>query len=68
MGQSSMSDLFTSEEIANMQQWLRDYPIDHQFDEECELFDGNPPAEQMISRNCLYFLKKLGKLPEDILE
>ena len=28
MGQSSMSDLFTSEEIANMQQWLRDYPID----------------------------------------
>ena len=68
MGQSSMSDLFTPEEIANMQQRLRDYPIDHQYDEECEAFDGSPPVEQILSRDYFDFFKKLGKLPEDLPE
>lgn len=51
-----------------MQQWLRDNPIDHRYDEECELFDGNAPAEQQISRMSYLILKELGKLPEELQE
>ena len=57
-----------TEKIKEMQQWLRDNPIDHRYDEECELFDGNAPAEQQISRMSYLILKELGKLPEELQE
>lgn len=64
----STNEYFTPKRIKELQQWLRDYPIDHQYDEECELFDGNAPAEQQISRMSYSILKEIGKLPEDLQE
>ena len=44
-----------------MKDYLQKNPIDPAWDEECELFDGNPPIEQSNAR---VYKKLLEKYPE----
>lgn len=61
-----MSDWLTPERIAEMQQWILDYPIDPQYDEACNTLDSDAPSDQLASRAAYRVLKRLGKLPPGI--
>lgn len=41
----------TQQEREHMKAYIKAHPIDHAYDAECECFDGNVPAEQLISRD-----------------
>ena len=41
-----------------MEDYLRDHPIDPAWDEECELFDGKPPIEQLNAREYKRYLER----------
>lgn len=61
-----MSSDLTPEEIAEMQQWLLDYPIDHSYDEMCDMLDSPAPPAQLASRVAYMVLKDIGKLPPGV--
>ena len=61
-----MSSKLTPEHIAEMQNWLIEHPIDHSYDEMCNMLDSKAPSEQLASRAAYSALKKLGKLPDGI--
>lgn len=61
-----MSSDLTPEEIAEMQQWLLDYPIDHSYDEMCKMLDSPAPPAQLASRAAYRVLKRIGKLPPGV--
>ena len=61
-----MSSDLTTEEIAEMQQWLLDYPIDHSYDEMCDMLDSPAPPAQLASRAAYRVLKRIGKLPPGV--
>lgn len=61
-----MDDWFTPERIAAMQQWLLDYPIDHSYDEMCDMLDSPAPPAQLASRAAYRVLKRIGKLPPGV--
>lgn len=58
-----MSNWLTPERIAKMQKWLLEHPIDHKYDEMCDMLDS--PA-QLASRAAYNALKGIGKLPPGI--
>ena len=45
-----MSNWLTPERIAKMQKWLLEHPIDHKYDEMCDMLDSPAPPEQLASR------------------
>lgn len=47
-----MSSRLTPERIAEMQKWLLEHPIDHEYDEMCDMLDSPAPPAQLASR-CL---------------
>ena len=44
-----MVSSITPEFRKKLKQYLKEHPIDPAYDEECELFDGDVPAEQLIA-------------------
>ena len=67
---SSISDLYSEAEIAEMQAWLDEHPIDHKYDDICDsLYDGRDTAvlQQSLSRSYYATLKWLG-LCDDFIE
>lgn len=46
----------TQREREHMKAYIKAHPIDHAYDEECEYFDGDVPAEQLLSRTYQRFL------------
>lgn len=61
-----MGNWLTPERIAEMQKWLLEHPIDHQYDEMCKMLDSAAPSEQLASRAAYTVLKQLGQLPPGI--
>ena len=45
-----MSSRLTPERIAEMQKWLLEHPIDHEYDEMCDMLDSPAPPAQLASR------------------
>lgn len=41
-----MSSRLTPERIAEMQKWLLEHPIDHEYDEMCDMLDSPAPPAQ----------------------
>lgn len=60
-----MAYSITPQRIEELKQFLKEHPIDHTYDEEAELFDGNCPPEQLAARSTYELLKQLDELPED---
>ena len=40
----------TPQERKKMEEWLKDHPIDHKYDDQVDVFDGDVPEEQLRSR------------------
>lgn len=61
-----MAFAITPEEIEHMKNYLKEHPIDPQYDEPegYIVLDGNTPPSQLAARGYYYILKKLGELPE----
>lgn len=45
-----MESDITKQERKTMEEFLKAHPIDPAWDEECEMFDGWPPEDQMTAR------------------
>jgi len=58
-----MSNWLTPERIAKMQKWLLEHPIDHKYDEMCDMLDSPAPPEQLAAYEAL---KEIGKIPPGI--
>ncbi len=41
-----MGSNITPQDRKRMEDFIRIHPIDHSYDEECKLFDGNVPEEE----------------------
>lgn len=52
--------------IDHLKKLLIENPIDHKYDEECELFDGDTPPMQLATRMAFNLLKELNQLPKGI--
>ena len=52
-----MSSWLTPERIAEMQKWLLEHPIDHKYDEMCDMLDSPAPPAQLASRAAYNALK-----------
>ena len=50
------------QEIEEMKEFLRQHPINHEWDEEDEMFDGVLPADEDEARACYRILKRIGEL------
>ena len=61
-----MSNWLTPERIEKMQRWLLEHPIDHKYDEMCDMLDSPAPPAQLASRAAYNALKGIGKLPPGI--
>ena len=61
-----MAFSITPQEIEEMKQFLREHPIDPQYDlpDGCIELDGSTPLDQLAARSCYDLLKELGELPE----
>ena len=59
-----MGYTITPAEIEHMQQYLKEHPINHAYDEEAELFDNDVPSSELAARTCYRLLEELGKLPD----
>ena len=59
---------FTPERIAELQQELREHPIDDAYNDACLELDNKDPVvgRQMSSRLAYKLLKLLGELPPDL--
>ena len=53
-------------DIEKLQGYLVKYRINHQYDTEMELFDGNVPYNQILVRTAFNLLKRLDKLPQGV--
>lgn len=60
-----MASDFTPEEIAEMQEFLKNHPPDPAYDEEAEYFDGKLPPAEFEARCVRDILEGLGELPEE---
>ena len=56
-----MESTITPEEIAKMKSYLKEHPVDPQYD---GLLDGDIPTEQVFALSYTSLLKRLGELPE----
>ena len=58
--------IITPEKIEYMKNYLKEHPIDPQYDEPegYIVLDGNTPPSQLAARGYYDILKKLGELPE----
>ena len=56
-----MVSSITPEFRKKLKQYLKEHPIDPAYDEECELFDGDVPEEQLLARD---FKELLEQNPE----
>ena len=65
-GTANTTDKWTPERIAKMQKWLLEHPIDHKYDEMCDMLDSPAPPEQLASRAAYEALKEIGKIPPGI--
>lgn len=54
----------TPKRIEELKRYLKEHPIDHAYDEEADLFDGECPPEQLAARSAYELLKMLGELSE----
>ena len=61
-----MSSWLTPERIAEMQKWLLEHPIDHEYDEMCDMLDSPAPPAQLASRAAYNVLKEIGELPPGV--
>lgn len=61
-----MSSRLTPERIAEMQKWLLEHPIDHEYDEMCDMLDRPAPPAQLASRAAYNVLKEIGELPPGV--
>ena len=52
----------TPERINRWKSWLEKNPIDHAYDEEAELLDGDVPMAQLDSRQCYRLPKRAEEL------
>ena len=55
-----MDSTITPQDCKRMRE-LKKHPIDHSYDEECELFDGKVPEEQLLARD---FQEILNQYPD----
>lgn len=46
-----MASDITPQERKEMEEFLKEHPIDPAYDEECECFDGEVPEEQLLARD-----------------
>ena len=53
-----MVSSITPEFRKKLKQYLKEHPIDPAYDEECELFDGDVPAEQLLARDAKEILEQ----------
>lgn len=53
-----MGSSITPEFRKKLKQYLKEHPIDPAYDEECELFDGDVPAEQLLARDAKEILEQ----------
>ncbi len=60
-----MAYSITPQRIEELKRFLKEHPIEHAYDEQAELFDGDCPPEQLAARSAYELLKRIGKLPED---
>ena len=62
-----MAYQITPEEIEEMKRFLKENPIDPQYDEPegYIVLDGPPPTPQEVARGYYDLLKDLGELPEE---
>ena len=62
-----MAYQITPEEIEEMKRFLKENPIDPQYDdpEGYIVLDGDTPLSQLEARSCYDLLKELGELPEE---
>ncbi len=49
-------------EIEEMKEFLRQHPINHEWDEEAEMLDGVLPEAEYQARTCYRILKRLGEM------
>lgn len=45
-----MASNITPQRRKELENFLKEHPIDHSYDKECEMFDGNPPHDQLLAR------------------
>lgn len=45
-----------------MKEFLRQHPINHEWDEEAEMLDGVLPEAEYQARTCYRILKRLGEM------
>ena len=55
-----MDSTITPQDRKRMREFKK-HPIDHSYDEECELFDGKVPEEQLLARD---FQEILNQYPD----
>ena len=53
-----MASCITPARRKELEDYLKEHPIDPAYDEECEMFDGNPPHDQLIARAYRQILKE----------
>jgi hypothetical protein len=46
----SVASNITLQELKKMETFLKEHPIDPNYDDECETLDGNPPEDQLTAR------------------
>ena len=56
-----MESTITPEEIEQMKAFLKEHPVDPQYD---GLLDGEIPTDQVYALSYTSLLKRIGKLPE----
>lgn len=57
-----MGYTISSQEIEEMKEFLRLHPINPEWDEEAETFDGILPAAEDEARSCYRILKRLSEI------
>ena len=57
----SVGSNITPQDRKRMEDFIRNHPIDHSYDEECKLFDGNVPEEQLLARDFQEILNQAKK-------
>lgn len=66
---STGDSIYTEQEIREMQEFLKENPIDHNYDEICHsLYDGwdRKVLHQIAVHSCYDILQELGKLPPGV--
>lgn len=60
-----MAGWLMPEQIAELQTWLIEHPIDHAYDEVSMELDTDALLDQLASRSAYKVLKEIGQLPPD---